>query len=170
LPLFAFSIGNLIVYGPKKSLPYFILFIYFGAQKFIFPLISQKDKDSYVAKIEADEDAEWKNREDKEAFSVYLMRILGHKNIILVINLMLAVQLVHLSGELYASKRTKYLVPTNDMSKVVLNIYGDSIVYASFDKNTKKVKPVFSVSKLASDPNLVFNLEEIGPLTPSSQK
>lgn len=66
------------------------------------------------------------------------------------------------------AKRTQYFLVTNDpQPKVVLRIYGDRIICANFDINSKKVESVFTVLNV-EDPTRTLSLQKIGPLKADS--
>jgi hypothetical protein len=56
-----------------------------------------------------------------------------------------------------------YVIPTNP-ERVVLGIYGDTVVAATFDHATKEVKRDFVIIRVSEQPPLNLRQERIGPL------
>jgi hypothetical protein len=70
------------------------------------------------------------------------------------------------SGRAEAVNQRNFLVVNSVPEMVVLRIYGDNMICAPFNRETKEVQKSFIIIKAAEDPKLTFNLEEVGPLTP----
>jgi len=164
LPLFGFSVGNFIVYGWIRALPFIILFVILGFSEFIFPLVTQRDKKDYDSKLQAYDEADWKFREERGALSTRLLRIFGHKNIMLIINLFLCVNLTQMAGEISASKKMQFFVIPSSPEKVILRIYGDNLVCAEFDRKTSSLKREISIYKLTDPQAQNLKFEALGPL------
>ena len=62
----------------------------------------------------------------------------------------------------YAAGHATAITSTSPQ-RVVLRIYGDTVIAASFDRATKSMKKTFVVFKVG-EPGLVLRLEAIGPL------
>ena len=139
LPLVGFFAGSLFVYGWERAWPFLFVFVMIGIPEFILPLFTQKDKKTYSEKIEADWDSEWRLRESKDAFSWRLLRLVGHKNIVLVINIFIVAQLVQTAGEVMASRQMRFFTMSGAPEKVVLRIYDDKFICTYFDRKTKTV-------------------------------
>lgn len=56
------------------------------------------------------------------------------------------------------------MVPASAPGSVVLCTYGDYVILAPFDKQTKEVARAISILKKGDDPRLLLQLERIGPL------
>lgn len=66
-----------------------------------------------------------------------------------------------------AQKKTEYLLTNTDMGEfVVLKIYGDTIVTAQFNRNSKKFKRNFRIHLAGQNPELTYHLEQVGPISP----
>jgi hypothetical protein len=164
LPLVGFFIGSLIVHGWERAWLFLFVFVMMGIPEFILPLFTQKDKKTYSEKIEADWESEWKLREAKNTLSWRLLKLVGHKNIILVINIFIVAQLVQTSGEVMASKQMKFFTMPSSPEKVVLRIYDDKFICADFDRKAKTIKGEISVLNSDEQSTLNLKLESIGPL------
>lgn len=164
LPLVGFFMGSLLVYGWERAWPFLLVFFLIGIPEFILPMFTQKDKKTYSEKIDADWDSEWRLREAKNAFSWRLLKMVGHKNIILVINIFIVAQLVQTAGEIVASRQIRFFTMPSAVEKVVLRIYDDKLICADFDRNTKTVKSGISILKMDGSNVTGLKLEMLGPL------
>lgn len=164
LPLFGVSIGYFFIYGWLRALPFIIIFVILGFSEFILPLITQRDKKNYDSKLQAADEADWKFREERGALSVRLIRIFGHKNIMLIINLFLCVNLVQMVGEIAASKKMQFFVIPSSPEKIVLRIYNDNLICTEFNRDTKSFKRGISIYKLTDPQVQNLKLEILGLL------
>lgn len=164
LPMFGLSIGYYFAFGGMRALPFFIVFLVFGFSEFIVPLITQRDKKDYESKLQAYDDADWKFREERGALSVRLIKLFGYKNIIFIFNLLVCVFLTQTIGEIAASRKIMFFVMPNNPQKVVVRIYGDNLICAPFDKETKTIKRDISIYKLTDPEARNLKFEILGPL------
>jgi len=164
LPLAGFFIGSLLVYGWDRAWPFLLVFFLIGIPEFILPLLTQKDRKTYSEKIEADWDSEWRLREAKNVLSWRLLKMIGHKNIILVINIFIVAQLVQTAGEVVASRQIRFFTMSSAAEKVVLRIYNDKLICADFDRKTKTVKSGVAILKPDGSNVTSLKLEMLGPL------
>jgi|SRR5579862_5826810 len=67
-------------------------------------------------------------------------------------------------GSFEASRQVEFYVVPGSPETVVLGMYGDTIVSAHFERNTKTVRKDFVIVKLSANPALNLRLEQIGPL------
>ena len=63
-----------------------------------------------------------------------------------------------------ARSQTEFLVPSKYPDVVVLRIYGDNLVCAKFDKETKEVTSRVFILRADVDPEIILVLSDIGPL------
>ena len=164
LPLTGFFVGSLLAYGWTRAWPFLILFLWMSIPEFILPLFTQKDKKGYSEKIEADWNSEWKLRQTRNTLSWRLVRLFGHKHIIIVINIFLLAQLTHCIGEVSASRQIRFFTTSDVAEKVVLRIYDDKLICAFFDKSTKIVKSNIFVHRSTDQDIKSLKLEMLGPL------
>jgi hypothetical protein len=164
-PLLMFVTGYFIIGGWSKALPLIIfiaVFILFPF--FVLPILTERDKKGYSAKLEAAEEKDWKRMERDKTFSIYLINLFGHKNLLMIINLFIALSLVNMSGEIYASRQLTFSVLKDNPEKVILRIYGDNLISSLFDRQKKEVTPAFFVYKLTTDKAQNISQEIVGPL------
>jgi hypothetical protein len=76
----------------------------------------------------------------------------------------LSINISENAGSAAALRQTEFMVTNTVPEMVVLQIYGDNMICAPFDRNAKEVQRRFSIIKMASDSKLVLSLENIGPL------
>lgn len=164
LPITCYSIGYLFAYGFKKAAVFIFLFVIFGFERFVLPLFVYRDKKDYNSKIQADEDATWKFREERNALSVRILRIFGQKEFMIILNLVLCVYFTQMVGEIIASEKNQFIVSSNDPQKVIVRIYGDNAICASFDRKANIIKKDISIYKLASPEVQNMKFEKIEPL------
>lgn len=127
---------------------------------FISPLLTQRRRIGYAAKLEA---AEFKLK----GLMNFLDYIFGWKlkHLIIVVYLLaMSIATIKQVGESLAIRQVEFLVTKSSPEMVVLRVYDDQLICAPFDRTTKEVKRTFSILKIAEDPNLKLSLEKIGPL------
>lgn len=162
LPLFGFAIGYFVIYGWAVAMPFIILVIFLGFSEFIAPLITQRDKRGYENKLQGYDEADWKVREERGAFSVRLLKIFDRKNIMFILNLFICVGLTQMLGEAVASRQVKFFVIPSNPEKVVLRIYSDNLICAEFDREKKILKRGVYFYKLTDPQVQDFKLEPLG--------
>jgi len=128
--------------------------------EFILPLLTQRGKGNYWKKLEAQDKLE---TQIKTLDSILIRRI-GVTPSVLVFALIWVIFLAYVAGYTGAAKQSTYLVTSTSPEMVVLRIYGDNIICAPFNRNTRGVKPSFVVLKVGDDYTLKLNYEHIGPL------
>jgi hypothetical protein len=79
--------------------------------------------------------------------------------------LLLAVAIAHWSGRFLASRQTDFLVPARADGMVVLRVYGDRFVCASFDRTTRIVRREFRLIPITNDSLGPWKSERVGPLS-----
>jgi len=164
LPFLGFIVGSIILTDWVRAINITIGLVIIGIQEFVFPLISQKDKNSYEDKLRAYENADWDYRENRGALSWRITSIFGHRNILLVINTVLIFYMIQMAGEIGASRKMLYYTIPNDPEKVVLRIYKNTLICADYDKEAKTVNTTFSVYQLDANSATIMKYEEAGPL------
>jgi hypothetical protein len=96
-------------------------------------------------------------------------RIPRLKLYILVALLILFPSASWLEGLDRAQGLTSFLVTPRSPEMVVLRTYGDEMICAPFDRDTREVYQSFVVLKVGDDPNLMLHYEEVGPLRPNGE-
>lgn len=69
-----------------------------------------------------------------------------------------------IAGTLHAKLQTQFFVTSNSPQTVVLGIWGDTVVTARFDRNTRTVKEDFTIIKISDHSPLNIRAEKVGPL------
>lgn len=67
-------------------------------------------------------------------------------------------------GEYDANNKKDYLVLQGPQEQVVIKIYGDKIITAHFDRQSKTIEKNFQVHLAGENPNLIYRLQAVGPL------
>lgn len=135
---------------------------------FLFPLISQRSKGSYLEKLRADDEYD---AEHAEGLLVTLARSVGYKNWYYLFWLTVIFVIVGAAGEAKAIKEKEFFVLASSPNTVVLRIYGGKIICAPFDREDRKVERSLIIHKVLGNQPLELRLEEVGPLSlKNSQK
>ena len=66
-------------------------------------------------------------------------------------------------GTSIAIYKKSFLVDVDDPNVVVLRICNGTVIAARIDRKTRRIRPVYIVSKLSPRPT-VYRLEKVGPL------
>jgi hypothetical protein len=155
--LYTFGLSNWtpLVIGVAVAL-FFLLF------ELVWPLIMHRDRSRYIEKLEAQRELD-----KKEVNLVDLIqRLYGIGPIITILALLLGINFSESVGKAQAMKQTDFLVTNTSLEMVVLQIYGENMICAPFNRDTKEVQTRFTIIKMAEDSKLAFNLEKVGPLHP----
>lgn len=139
---------------------YLVMLIIIACVVFVLPLIFHRKKEGYVNKLEAQQqiDDGVSTLADQAAIRF------GPNSLLIALILMLSINISENAGRAAALRQTEFMVTNTVPELVVLQIYGDNMICAPFDRNTKEIQRKFSIIKMASDSKLVLNLENIGPL------
>lgn len=138
------------------------LLVIFAVLTFFIPLITQKSKKGYFAKLEAQEVI------DRKVVNIadYAALRFGPNIVLLASILLFSIFIAQDAGTAQAIKQTEYLVTNTSPEMVVLRVYGDNFICAPFDRTSGKVQNSFVLFKVSADPGLVLTLEKVGPLHP----
>lgn len=125
---------------------------------FIIPL-RHTDKPSYVEKLQ----------EETRRFNAgrsLSARIFQSKPIVWLFGFLVWFSLTISSdaGHFEAMWKTDFLIPSSEPAHVVVSTYGDYIIVAPFDKQTKEIERSFSLLKKGDDPKILFQWQSVGPL------
>lgn len=139
-----------------------VVTVLFLGLEFLFPLIAQTKTKGYMAKLNAQDEVDSK----VNTLFDWLAKVFG-ASILLILLLPMVFFLAGISGEARAKFQEEYYVLESDPGLVVLKIYGDRLVCARLQQETKEVQPVFTVLNL-TDSNQIhpiqLRLAKIGPL------
>ncbi len=126
--------------------------------QFIFPLITQRDKQGYNNKL-----AEQARIEATGVLGDLARRFRGPY--LLIYYLTIALYITYFAGQSIAYRQREFLVTTTPPELVVLRVYGNRIIAAPFDSTTSEVKPEFTIMNLDEPDTLVLKLVSLGPLS-----
>lgn len=146
----------LIRYWP---LPAF-LFLALVFNQFLLPLIIQTNIAGYTNKLEA------QDQMDTEAPGLldYFAARVGRAFIFFGIAVLVFLGSMFLTGYQTAVTQTDFLVPSTNEDLVVLRIYGDNLICAHYDIETKEAYKTFIVIKSDDEPRPILRLVRLGPL------
>lgn len=140
-------------------LVYFLVVLIFI--QFVMPLITQRKIKGYICKLETQDRIE----RETPVLLDYLIKRAGIAIISLGIVVLLFLSVMYLVGHNTATTQTDFLVPSTNEDLVVLRIYGDNLICAPYDMETREVYRTFTVIKLDDEPRPQLYLVRLGPLT-----
>lgn len=140
-------------------LVYFLVILIFI--QFVMPLITQRKITGYISKLET------QDRVEREAPVLldYFIKRAGITIISLGILVLLFLSVMFVVGYNTAVRQTDFLVPSTNEDLVVLRIYGENLICAQYDIETREVYKTFIVIKLDDEPRPQLRLVRLGPLT-----
>lgn len=145
-----------------------IMFLMYVGIIFIIPLIAHRKKGSYIKRLEAQAEI------DLDPNIINLFDLISFKfgklGTLLILLFIISVSFASTAGSASAINQEEFLVNQSKPEMVLLRTYGDNLIFAPFDRNTKEVQKSFVVLKVAADPKLILSLEKIGPLKPVESK
>ncbi len=146
----------IIQYWPLPAF-FFVALIF---NQFLLPLITQTNIAGYINKLEA------LDQMDRETTGLldYFAKRAGRAFIFFGIAVLLFLGSMFLTGYQTALTQTDFLVPSTNEDLVVLRIYGDNLVCAHYDIETKKAYKTFIVIKSDDEPRPILRLVRLGPL------
>jgi hypothetical protein len=137
-----------------------IILIVLAVELFVFPLM-HKDKPSYAEKL----------REETRRFNAgrsLAVRMFQSERMtrISMFGFLLYFSLTISSdaGHFEAMWKKEFLIPASAPANVVVSTYGDYLVVAPFDKQTKEIERSFFLLKKGEDPKFVLEWQSVGPL------
>lgn len=141
-------------------LAFLIVILVYTFLDFIWPIISIRNKKSYREKVHESYLREYP--------SINVIRAIGNFlgirfTFIIWIGFIL-ILLAHAKGEFDARTRLKFFVTKNGSEMVILNFYGDNVILAPFDRNTKEIYKKFEIKNLQESPLPMLVPENVGPL------
>lgn len=137
------------------------IFICLNLFWFVFPLILQWGKGSYIEKLQA------QRKIDTEApmkILDYFISLLGPRTLMAIIAVVFLLLLSYLAGEAKALKQDEFLVPSTHPQTVVLRIYGENMICVPFDREEKEIQKSFFIIGMTDEPRPMLQLQRIGPL------
>jgi hypothetical protein len=142
------------------SIPALFLFLSMAFIEFVRPLLTQKEKIGYLAKLGAAASM-------VQFLTGPLYYYLGQrvtKICLVCLGSAYLMGIVSLYGALTSMSQDEFPVVKGSQEMVVLRKYGDQLICVPFDRATKTVEKRFTVLNLGVEPTIEFVTEKIGPL------
>lgn len=158
---FLFLIVFFYLSGDKKE--WWVFLLIFGVYtmfEFIWPLITQRGKGTYREKLIGQEQIEDGTR---SIFDI-IKQLIGKTGYLIFLGICIGLCITYFTGRYVASKQEEYFVLNTSPERVIIRIYGDKLITASFNRETKEVQKNIIILKVGEDPRLVLRLEKVGPL------
>ena len=168
LPFFIMYLGLLLIYGgtPQFSVTVrnigFLLAILLFSE-FIWPLLTQRRKKTYIEKLEAQENLTYSD--DKSFFYWIASKPIGLAGGRLVFALFLLYLFSHSLGESAAMKQESFLTLEGKENIAVLRIYNNKFICAPFNRKSKKLDRKLIILQSSQQNELRLSWEKVGPLT-----
>jgi hypothetical protein len=128
--------------------------------KFALPVLTQRHVPGYVQKYQHQEQA----HQTHPTLFRAMLRAIGPLPGTILTYFSIAVLLSVTFGWHLATAREYYFVVPGEPERVVLRIYGDSIVLAGLDRSTQRILREYTVLRRTAGP-VTLREEHIGPLT-----
>lgn len=147
-----------------EALMLFIMTSYFPAILLLGPLFGPKNAKSYRERLQAQSEM---MRTSTEARLIDIIeRLVGKNTIPILVLIGMLLTTCYVAGRGDAMNQKDFLLPSTYPQSVVLRIYGDNLVCAPFEKDTKLVAPSFFIIHPDDDPKPVLTWTKVGPLRP----
>lgn len=160
IPVLVLLAYSFVAKMPIKHV-FIILAVPFGLlmSELTFPLYSQKNKSSYLEKLEAQRAFE---TEHKESLMYVIFKRIGVNFSVLLFCVSFASIFICFVGA-YEAKNTSVFMTSNGGQKIVLKKYGEQFLVADFNKKEKTFIPRFTIEKIDNSFG-VFSYEKVGPI------
>lgn len=152
-PVLILLLGYILLYWSlwKEWLFAFIVFLFFIFLDFVFPLITQRKKGTYIEKLKAQEEFD---SEEKDLFTLIRQRF-GRTALLIIIGFFYISLFAYSTGQATALRQHEFLITNTIPTKIVLRVYNEKMILVPFDEETKEI---------TEDSSLTLSLREIGPL------
>ena len=151
-----------------KEWGWIVLIILVGVyDDFLRPLILQRSKPTYIAKIQA----QW----DVDSQSRYLISVVfrkyGTSNTRLIMFLVLLVTLSYSVGRSAAMRQTTFYIDEANTNTVLLACYDDTLIYSTFEPTNRMLSSSIEIRRLSDALAIRLNKKNIGGvLIPNENK
>lgn len=173
--LLIFIVGVLIYFLIYSNVPEILRYLWIFAVVlvlpniiifFLLPLITQKSRKGYLAKLQADDEViiDTTRRNASSSVLDVISRIMDIRMIFALLLTGVIIFLAYDIGVSSALQQSEFRVVNTSPERVVLWITNDQVICAPFDRVTKQINPSFIVLKLGEDSEIEYRLEKIGPL------
>ena len=128
---------SILLFGKdyKEWIVLLILVAFFSFSEFIFPLLTQRKKQTYKEKLEAQEKVEM----GIDTFLDYLAQKAGISGRIFIIIVLLTIYTSYAVGRADAKRQVEFLIIDSTPQLVNLRCYNNMLICATFDKEKKQV-------------------------------
>lgn len=154
--VFLIYLGRMDTFGRIFGLLLAMFVIY----KFGAPLLTQRSVRGYVHKFRTHE----QNRPARTTLFRTALRAFGVTPATVLVYFLIALVLSITFGWFLATEREYYFVVAGPPERVVLRIYGDSIVLAQLDRSGRQILREYTVLRRTTG-SITLREERIGPLT-----
>lgn len=137
-----------------------LLLLWYLIYKFALPLVTQRSVRGYVHKFRHREQA----RQAQATMFRTTLRTLGPTPGMVLVYFFIAFVLSVTFGWYLATAREFYFVVQDPPERVVLRIYGDSMILARLDRPGRQIVREYTVLRRMANP-IILREERIGPLT-----
>jgi hypothetical protein len=160
-PVLLYFVALFLIFGTHwREWIFFLAFLaLFSVLEFGLPLVTQKDKETYMEKLAAAQAAEPRTLFDVAARTGWAR----HFKVLINISLMLL--LARDVGRAEALNKNDYWVDSLRTNMVVLRIYGDTVVSHEYDPKNMRLAGDFLVTKISPTQRLRFQEQSLGHLT-----
>lgn len=128
--------------------------------EFVFPLITQRQQTTYTKKLEAQEELDRRIRLPRSLIGNRISRPAIWATYAILVALVLSFNV----GQGTALRQEEFLVTLSPSDRVVLRIYGDTLILAPFDRATQEIQREFAIQPIDKASELGLRLERVGPL------
>lgn len=163
-----FSVIHLYLFGLSNWALFIFHLVMLGLVAllfFVLPVVTRR-KGNFIERIEEQQ------KRDRSVIGLYdvIASRFGRDTLLIIAFSILSINFAENAGEAQAMKRVEFLVINTEPEMVVLQVYGDNMICAPFNRETKEVQTKFTVIKIAEDSKMALNLEKVGPLRPVASK
>jgi hypothetical protein len=168
VPILLFLLFVGFLYGETKGwILLGVLFLFFLFDDFLYPLIIQRWKGTYREKIVAQLRTEM---ERPRITKMLLGPALNSKKASFLLYTAVFILLSFLAGHYEARSQIYFYVLSESPNVVLLRIYGENVVCASFDRKEKEISGSLTIQSLSDRGELKLRREKIGPLKVKQEK
>ncbi len=138
--------------------------IFFALLEFVMPLLARRNVSGYINKWVAQEEFDQEFDESHPDIFGLIKRHYGQRLLLIMLGIFLSTALAEQAGLTKAVNQDEFLVLNTSPEMVVLRVYGDRMIAASFNRKTQEVESKFVIKVLGEDDNLVISPEDVGSL------
>lgn len=167
LPITILSLAYFLLYIGQwqKWLLFLIIAVFSYVAVFVTPILTaRRIKGTYTQKLEIIDERNRQNDEKWDTLYDKFIKYMGRNIIYALYYFALILFIVYNAGISSADNQKIYRVVNTTPESVILYMTGDRMVCAPFNRKTSEVEPSFLVLNFGTNPNIIVNLEQVGPL------